>query len=170
MQSFLIWHEFSCRKAYKKKCPSYFKRNPKKWNFNEDLIFHRLNAFLDRLNIVLDCCNTTNQFLLLKKVWNFPLKSHISGNWNALSGGDQSKSRVIRANFVLQCKILSDEDLERPFRCLDANGDARQCIGTFFPPTFAKVEIGGLRGKVLTMNVDEIYHQFTEFYGIFGKR
>ena len=48
-----------------------------------------------------------------------------------------------------------------------ANGDVRQCI---FSPAFAKVEIGGLRGKVLTMNVDEIYQQFIEFYGIFGKR
>ena len=97
--------------------------------------------------------------------------------------GNQSKFHVIRANFVLQCKILSDEGLERPFRpfrCLDARQrwcapvyffhQLLQCIGTFFPPTFAKVEIGGLRGKVLTMNVDEIYHQFTEFYGIFGKR
>ena len=33
-----------------------------------------------------------------------------------------------------------------------------------------KVEIGGLRGKVLTMGVHKIYQQFTEFYGIFGKR
>ena len=33
-----------------------------------------------------------------------------------------------------------------------------------------KVEIGGLRGKVLTMGVQKIYQQFTEFYELFGKR
>ena len=33
-----------------------------------------------------------------------------------------------------------------------------------------KVEIGGLRGKLLTMAVHKIYQQFTEFYGLFGKR
>ena len=69
-----------CQKAYKMKCPSYFKKDDevKNWNFNEDLIFHRFNAFLDRLTIVLDCCNTTNQFLMLEKV----LKSKISKKYN----------------------------------------------------------------------------------------
>ena len=80
---FLTWLSLFW-KAYKKKCPSYFKKDEeaKNWNFNEDLIFHRFNAFLERLKIVLDCCNTTNQFLMLEKVWHFPLKTNISGKYN----------------------------------------------------------------------------------------
>lgn len=89
----------NCFKKYKAKVPSYFKegKKPKKWQFQENLIFEKYDTFLDRLKIIYEFCNTSNQFLKLEKV-----------------------------------------------------------------------EIGGIRGKLLTESVRKVFNQFKDLYATFG--
>ena len=44
------------------------KTKPKTWEFQEDLIFKRYDAFVDRLKIVREFFETSDQFLKLEKV------------------------------------------------------------------------------------------------------
>ena len=55
---------------YKDKLPSYFPPDvtPRKWDFQEKLIFEKFDTFLERLKIIFEFCQTSNQFLRLEKV------------------------------------------------------------------------------------------------------
>ena len=58
---------------YKAKCPSYFKEvteetPAKTWDFKEQLVFERFDAFVERLKTIQEFCNTANQFLKLERV------------------------------------------------------------------------------------------------------
>ena len=55
---------------YKDKLPSYFSPDvtPRKWDFQEKLIFEKYDAFFERLEIILEFCQTSHQFLRLEKV------------------------------------------------------------------------------------------------------
>ena len=97
--SLITLKEFkNCFKEYKEKVPSYFQdKKPKSWSFQEHLIFKKYDTFLDRLKILSEFCNTSNQFLKLEKV-----------------------------------------------------------------------EVGGLRGKLLTESVKKVFNQFKDLYATFG--
>ena len=84
---------------YKDKLPSYFPPDvtPRKWEFQEKLIFEKYDTFLDRLKIIFEFCQTSNQFLRLEKV-----------------------------------------------------------------------EVGGIRGKLLTENMRKVFLQFKELYATFA--
>ena len=84
---------------YKDKLPSYFPPDvtPRKWEFQEKLIFEKYDTFLDRLKIIYEFCQTSNQFLRLEKV-----------------------------------------------------------------------EVGGIRGKLLTENMRKVFLQFKELYATFA--
>lgn len=56
-----------CRKTfeiYRNKLPGYFKKDsePKLWSFNAEIPFHRVIAFLDRLNLLIVSNNTVQRF------------------------------------------------------------------------------------------------------------
>ena len=55
---------------YKDKLPSYFPPDvtPRRWEFQEKLIFEKYDTFLERLKIIFEFCQTSNQFLRLEKV------------------------------------------------------------------------------------------------------
>ena len=84
---------------YKDKLPSYFPPDvtPRRWEFQEKLIFEKYDTFLERLKIIFEFCQTSNQFLRLEKV-----------------------------------------------------------------------EVGGIRGKLLTENMRKVFLQFKELYATFA--
>ena len=55
---------------FKSIVPTYFteEKTPKTWEFQEHLIFHRFDEFLERLNIIREFFLTAQQFLKLEKV------------------------------------------------------------------------------------------------------